>query len=647
MTPKPETPSETKTAPTPQPENQDPPGSEYRRFLDQLFGNKSEKLNILVYLLPLKKAKFFKTVDGACDYIKSINPSQQNIFFGCGLLRAGIKTDLKKTGGQGRGKKSDIAGIGGFWADIDFQSGDKPGYPTDIEAVKELIYGHGLDPTHVIFTGNGVHAWWMFKEPWEFDSPGEMAKAESLNNRLQETILKRAREKGWSMDKTHDLTRILRPPGTFNKKDPENPIATKILIEGPQQPYSDPEIFDDYLISEDEIKASKTIDQTEKVRIEDNLKLDPDANPPATLMQELFDIVPNFKASWNAQRPDLKKQSASEYALSLANYAAQAGWSDQDIANLIIAFYRRHRQNAAFEKKPDIKKALRVDYLSHTIALARAAAREQDIEDYYKNISPAVNTEYEKKLDPDGEKALARICDITGLSIRRIRQIKARFGSEYIMDVEYYSTTEGGMKCSEVSFKSVSEFSELKRFQDTVLHATTIFRPIQKKYWDKIVKPNLTKLIVVEEVGPQDVKAQLKDWFEDYLSGNEDRTVNDATLDKRPFVHKKCWHVHPENLNSWTFTMGVDKGDIDHTKQELVAAGCQFVERYSATNPNTETRTTVRGFFKVPPTLFKPRPPLKVIKGGAGNNAQPDENDTDTDTNDNDHDSEGYHYAGQ
>jgi hypothetical protein len=151
----------------------------------------------------------------------------------------------------------------------------------------------------------------------------------------------------------------------------------------------------------------------------------------------------------------------------------------------------------------------------------------------------------------------------------------------------------------------------------------------------------------VEEVGPQDVKSQLKDWFEDYLSGNEDRTVNDATLDKRPFVHKKCWHVHPENLNSWAFTMGVDKGDLDHTKQELKAAGCHPAGRYNATNPNTETRTSVRGFFKVPPSLFKPRPPLTVIKGGAYNNAQPDKDSTDeSDNTDNDgHDAEGINYG--
>lgn len=578
---------------------------QHEKFLDQLFGNKSDDLNIVIYMLPAMVGKFFNTVESACKYIDEVKGKpNQNIFFGCGLIDPKVK--------GGRGKKEDVRGIGGFWADIDFQSGHKPDCPTDLNAVEELLYGHGCDPTHLVHTGNGVHAWWMFKEPWEFKSQEEAEKAESMNNRMQETILKRCRKKGWTIDKTHDLTRVLRPPETFNRKDMENIMETKIL-KSSEALYADPDELDEYMITEEEIKKSREVDTKEKARIENNLKLDPDSNPPSALMQELFEIDPQFKASWNAERPDFKKQSPSEYALSLANYAAQAGWTDQDIANLIIAFYRRHRHTAVFKKKPDLKKAMRGDYLSRTIALARAAAAEYNIEDYYENIRPAIGTKYEKKLDPDGDSAKKRVCEILGLDINSIIQIRSLKDSKYIMKVGYYDSVDCCDKNAEISFDSVAQFSDLARFQNRVMETTTVYRPIKKKNWDGIVKPNWGKFMIVQEVGPQAISTRLRDWFNEYLKMGEHRCVEDGTLDKLPFIHKDHWHAHPSHFNTWALTQGYETLNHNHTKMELDSAGCESV-RYNAINPVTEKRTTVRGFYKIPHNLQVPPPRLAAVK---------------------------------
>lgn len=603
-------------------ENQCTNPPEYRRFFDQMFGNKSDDLNILIYLLPLKQAKFFGTVKGACDFIDKINAKPQNIFFGCGLVKSNVE--------KGRGKKPDIGGIGGFWADIDFQSGDKPGYPVDLDAIKELIYGHGIDPTHLIHTGNGVHAWWMFKEPWEFSTLQEAMQAENLNNRLQETILKRAREKGWAIDKTHDMTRILRPPGTFNRKDPEHPIPTKILQEGPQDPYSDPLDFDQYLISEDEIKTTQSIDKAEQVRIENGLKLDPKADPPSAPIEDLMDIEPNFRASWNAQRPDFKKQSPSEYALSLANYAAQAGWSDQEIADLIIAFYRRHRYNATFEKKPDIRKAMRSDYIANTIAKARAATAQNDVEDYLENVCPALGTPYEKKLDPDGERAKKAVCTILGLKeILYVEQYKSLKDCQYIMQAVHYDSVNQVDKTSEITFESTAEFSNKTRFQDKILEKTLVYTKIKAIHWDKVIKPNWGKFIRVNEVGPQEIASRLKEWFEEYLNYEQERTVDDATIDKVPFIHKDHWFVHPAHLNAWASMNGFDNYKIDQTKRELQKSKCEKL-KLNATNPNTGKRTTVNGFYKIPHTIATPPPPkLKLVNTDTDNETEGDDFDSD------------------
>src|SRR5262249_1782569 len=45
----------------------------------------------------------------------------------------------------------------------------------------------------------------------------------------QEALRARCRERGWSMDSTHDLARVLRLPGTVNRKLPDNPVPVTVL----------------------------------------------------------------------------------------------------------------------------------------------------------------------------------------------------------------------------------------------------------------------------------------------------------------------------------------------------------------------------------------------------------------------------------
>ena len=75
----------------------------------------------------------------------------------------------------------------------------------------------------------------------------------------------------------------------------------------------------------------------------------------------LFRSNPKAKASWDRKRSDLQDQSASAYDMSLAMYAAQANWTDQEIVDLLIASRRKHGD--------DLK--LRLDYFERTLAKVR------------------------------------------------------------------------------------------------------------------------------------------------------------------------------------------------------------------------------------------------------------------------------------
>ena len=96
------------------------------------------------------------------------------------------------------------------------------------------------------------------------------------------------------------------------------------------------------------------------------LILNPEANPPFDKFEALRvnDKYQHFTLSWEHRRADFKGQSQSAYDQSLANIAAMAEWTDQQITDLVVANRRKHGA--------DLK--LRQDYYRNTIAKAREAA---------------------------------------------------------------------------------------------------------------------------------------------------------------------------------------------------------------------------------------------------------------------------------
>lgn len=112
---------------------------------------------------------------------------------------------------------------------------------------------------------------------------------------------------------------------------------------------------------------AQSVDDTEAEPV-DELVLDRVAVPPADKLETLLEDD-DFKKTWNHDRPDFS--SMSEYDQSLTSRAKRAGWSDQEIANLIIAFRRKHGDSK------DQKKALRKDYVPRTIAKAKVDSEQK------------------------------------------------------------------------------------------------------------------------------------------------------------------------------------------------------------------------------------------------------------------------------
>jgi putative DNA primase/helicase len=334
-------------------------------FLNLLFENKPEGSQVQIVELPSRKATNFDSIEEAAKYVEGLHPDS-NVYVACGILPPGFPKDKPRA-------QEAVIGIFGFWADIDFgDHGNGKPYPPDLKSVLAMLDEFPLKPSLIVFTGHGVHVYWLFKEVCSFDDPEEKALVEQLCRRLQATLRGIAAKKGCTIDSTHDLARILRVPGTYNNKPGRPRAKVEVLVENSFR--YDPPDFDPFLV-EDTGPTSRQQPSKEQVSgIAQGLKADPQANPPVDKFNQLLTTYEGFRLSWEGDRARAEKWSASDTAMSLANYAARAEWTDQEIADLIIAHYRKHQSTGVYPKPPSMKKATRIPYLARTIAKARASA---------------------------------------------------------------------------------------------------------------------------------------------------------------------------------------------------------------------------------------------------------------------------------
>ena len=323
-------------------------------FLEQIFGDEvTANRRIAVFTTPNRRTRFFADYQEAGRYAVG-QAATQNVYFGVGLIEGNPK---------GRGKLENIAGIGGLWCDIDISGPAHPkeNLPKNIEDAQDILAKMPFRPSIVVFSGHGLHAYWLLHDPWVFETVADRTTAASLAKRWHAKVCAIAAKRGWALENLGDLTRVLRLPGTLNHNGGEGPAEVCILENRPDIHYA----VDDF---EQILPADEPVNETPQVVVRE-LVLRPDAEPPALKLLNVASTSPMFWETWNRQRTDLADSSQSGLDLSLATIAAMRDWTDQEIANLIIAHRRHHGE------KPE--KALRHDYVTRTVSRARLAAAEK------------------------------------------------------------------------------------------------------------------------------------------------------------------------------------------------------------------------------------------------------------------------------
>lgn len=148
-----------------------------------------------------------------------------------------VRADLYHTIGllrdrpqKGRGAEADVVAIPGLWFDLDIREGkhNQADLPSKAEALA-FLEEYPLRPSIVVWSGGGLHVYWLFREPLYFHTPEERQAVKDLSSRFQKAIILRGQERGCKLDNTADLCRLLRLPGTFNHK--RSPVMVEILEE--------------------------------------------------------------------------------------------------------------------------------------------------------------------------------------------------------------------------------------------------------------------------------------------------------------------------------------------------------------------------------------------------------------------------------
>lgn len=312
-------------------------------FLSLLWGLQPPG-QVLVWRLPSKHSTWFTRFDNLDAFCAA--HKEDDIYTGVSLAYRNAPVSA-----YSRTSNINAGGIAGLWADIDLAGPEhkKPGLPQTQAEVMSIL----LDPfpTVIIHSGHGLQAWWLFREPWLFGDVAERDEARTLTRWWHQQLAERFAKRGWALDATHDLARVLRLPGTVNHKGAPVPVHAI---------YQTQNRLDVVSLLGQLPASTPLLTRTLTTAISD-VVLDPAAMPPLAKFEALAAISEKFMRSWLHQRQDLMDQSASSYDMSLADIAVQADWEDQEIVNLLVA----HRR----ERGADLK--LREDYYRRTIGKAR------------------------------------------------------------------------------------------------------------------------------------------------------------------------------------------------------------------------------------------------------------------------------------
>ncbi|MDR3561240.1 MAG: DUF927 domain-containing protein [Negativicutes bacterium] len=206
------------------------------QFLNQLYGA-CETGHLYLWTTPNKLSEWYSVDDlaGAARSAERLSAERKNVYYGLGLTAAPKWTDE-------RAVVDDVTMIPGLWVELDLRDDTHPNNPTDVAELISLVHTWPLPPSIIIHSGHGIHAYWLFREPWDITE--ERDRVIDMLQRFQASHKQAAAAHNWKVDSTHDLARVLRLPGTMNFKAEPVPVT---VIHSESIARYNPDDFDQFL----------------------------------------------------------------------------------------------------------------------------------------------------------------------------------------------------------------------------------------------------------------------------------------------------------------------------------------------------------------------------------------------------------------
>lgn len=184
-----------------------------------------------IYLLAVATEKGFRhkaftTIAGAVDFIQQCDGQGATVYHACAAYkRAPYKNEqgrfVSRTMENWRAAKA-------FWIDVDCgadKAAEGHGYATQKEGAKAVLtwcQKHSLPFPMLINSGRGVHAYWCLTE--ELTPEAWVPAANAMKALMQADGLLA------DPTRTADFASVLRPVGSHNRKNPQNPLEVKLAL---------------------------------------------------------------------------------------------------------------------------------------------------------------------------------------------------------------------------------------------------------------------------------------------------------------------------------------------------------------------------------------------------------------------------------
>lgn len=575
-------------------------------FLSALFGSKPEGSGILLWRKDTKKTHPFGAITPAADWLSAVQDTDV-------YVAAGLTARVGKTRAQ-RGTASEVAAIPGVWADIDINGGPegKTGAAPTVQDALALANAL-LQPTLIVNSGYGIQAWWLLQGgPWIFRSAEDRAAAAKMVQGFQAALRTTAKSDGWTIDSTFDLARLMRVPGTRNHKGSSPRPVTIMNKSGGLYTL---EAIEDIAAEYAAVIAEKQ-QPTQGAHVE----LRGTEAIPSWRVGQLVGGDVEFKTVWDRKKLGrYQSWSDSQFDLSIASRLADAGASDQEIADALV-------HNRLLHGDPKGKSG-RQDYISMTIARARIRADLEDAREHEESQRAHAEDQLQvmasngETVDPERTVSLFTKV-LGGPEIKELIQ-----DSRDPEQARFRLVLADG---TEVPIGPAFNLMTADKFRVAFAVTTGYVVPdVKREKWHKIVQA-LLQAATVNEAADDTREARVIAWVADYADRGLSNDKNAACQAHDPFKYEGLLYVPLGPFVHWLRRMRGERYNEADVKQLLIAASFERVTvNYYKDNSKKSSRSywmadeDVLDFTDADSALPERQEPAQEGLGVAGEGSEP------------------------